>query len=340
MKIPFRQVESFVKAPDKAAKAILVYGPDDGLMRERAKTIGLTVVKDINDPFNVAALSSDLIADDPARLNDEAFAMSMMGGERLIRIENASDKITTLLKDYLANPNPSALIILEAGELGPRSSLRKLCETAKNAAALPCYVDDERDLARIIRDTLQEANIRIEADAVGWLAANISGNRQKARSELEKIIIYKGGEANAVSLKDVQACCGEAGAQGLDDLVYNVGGHQPDKALRTYNQLLEEGVSFIAIVRALQNHFRRLHMIRARTDKGEPLEEAMRFLQPPVFFKQEPAFKTQAGRWNLRSLDKVLTRLADLEAACKRTHAPADTLCAQAVLAISAAKAA
>ena len=162
MKLPFKQIESFVKAPDKAVRVILVYGPDDGLMRERAKTMALTVVKDLYDPFNVAALSADLLNGDPARLNDEAFAISMMGGDRLVRIEDASDKLTPLIKEYLATPCANALVILEAGELGPRSSLRKLCESAKNAAAVPCYVDDERDLTRLIQTTLSEAKLSID----------------------------------------------------------------------------------------------------------------------------------------------------------------------------------
>src|SRR5690606_35109158 len=134
---------------------VLVYGPDNGLMRERAKLIAQSAVPDLNDPFNAVTLTSDIIAEDPARLSDEANAMSMMGGKRLIRIEDATDKITTYVKQYLENPNPEALVVLEAGGLTTKSSLRILCEKAKNAAALPCYVEDERDIARLIRDTLQ-----------------------------------------------------------------------------------------------------------------------------------------------------------------------------------------
>lgn len=336
MKIQYRQIESFVKNPDKKARVILVYGPDDGLMRERAKSIGLSVVEDINDPFNVAVLSGNILAEDPARLSDEASAVSMMGGDRLVRVEEAGDKITPLVKEYLENPFETALIVLEAGELGPRSSLRKLCETAKNAAALPCYVEDERDLSRLIRETVTEAGLTIEPDAVAFLAVNIAGNRQKARRELEKLIIYKGEETSPITLGDAQAACGEAGARGFDDLVYSVGGNQSEKALLTYNQLLEEGVPFIAILRALQNHFRRLHATRARMDSGEAAEQAMKSLRPPVFFKQAPAFQTQVQKWPLKTLDSILSRLVDLEAQCKQTGSPTETLCAQAVLGLSA----
>lgn len=335
MKITYRDIESFVKTPNPAARVILVYGPDSGLMRERAKTMGLTIVPDINDPFNAVTLSNEILAEDPARLPDEAGAISMMGGDRLIRVENAGDKLTPLIKGYLEDPNDNALVILQAGELGPRSSLRKLCESAKNAAAVPCYVEDERDLGRLIRQTMQEANLMIDNDAVAWLAANISGNRQKVRSELDKVITYMGADGGKVTLNDVQACCGEAGARGLDDLVYAAAGNQPEKALRTYAQLIEEDVNFVVIVRSLQNHFRKLHMTRAKIEGGENVEQAVKGLRPPLFFKQAPLFKSQAQRWPLQKISTVLERLMDLEAQCKTTGMPVETLCAQAVLSIS-----
>ncbi|MCC6598317.1 MAG: DNA polymerase III subunit delta [Alphaproteobacteria bacterium] len=338
MKLSFRDIESFVKKPNPAARVILIYGPDSGLMKERSKTIGLSVVADINDPFNAVTLSADGLGEDPARLADEAFAISMMGGDRLIRIENAADKLTPLLKDYLQNPGENALVLLEAGELGPRSTLRLLCEKAKNAAALPCYIEDERDLGRLIRETLQAENLSIEPEAAAWLAAGISGDRLKARSEIEKLLLYKGTDKTPVTPEDVRAVCGETGALALDDLVYATAGGDTAKALKTYNQLMEEGVSFVMVLRGLQGQFRRLHLVRAHMEEGADMDQALKKLSPPLFFKQEPAFRAQLQRWSLKGLNLILQKLMELEAQCKRTGAPVETLCAQAILGISKTK--
>ena len=335
MKIQFRQIEQFVKSPDKNARVILVYGPDGGLVSERATVISKTVVEDLSDPFNVADLSVESLAEDPARLADEANAISMMGGDRLIMIKGGGDKLTVLVKSYLESPSSSTLVVIQAGELGPRSSLRKACEAAKNAAALPCYVEDERDVSRFIRDTLQAAKLRVDPDAVGWMAANISGDRRKVRSELEKLITYKGDEQSSVSLTDVQSACGAAGAQGFDDLVYNVGGRNSRAALKAYATLMAEGTAFVAILRSLQNHFRRLHMTKSYMQDGMDMDSAMKKLSPPVFFKQAPMFKGQVNSWSLPVLNQVLSRLGELEAQCKQTGMPVETLCSQAILAIS-----
>ncbi|MCB9975128.1 MAG: DNA polymerase III subunit delta [Rhodospirillales bacterium] len=335
MKLSYRQIEPFVAKPDPAARVILIYGPDAGLVRERAAIIGKSVVADLNDPFNVASLSAEQIVDDPTRLVDEASAMSMMGGDRLIRVDDASDRIVTFVKTYLENPSQHSLVLLVSGELGPKSKLRELCEKSKAAAAVPCYVDDAQDLGRLIRHSLRDEGYSIESDAVSWLAENISGDRAKVRSELEKLVIYKGDEKAPITLTDATAACGAAGAQSFDDLVYSVAGRNPSAAMNAYETLMAEGMSFVAILRAMQNHFRRLHLVKAEIAAGAGVDEAMKKIHPPVFFKVAPAFREQLQSWPLGSLDRILLKLMELEAQCKTTGMPTETLCAQAILGIS-----
>lgn len=338
MKLSFRDIEPFVKNPSPAARVILVYGPDNGLMKERAGVMGKTIVADLNDPFNAVTLSAVQLAEDPARLADEAGAMSMMGGGRLIRIEDGADKLTPLVKDYLAAPSAQNLVIIEAGELGPKSSLRKLCESAKNAAAVPCYVEDERGVSALIRDMLRKAGFNIEPDAVMFLASALAGDRAKIRAEIDKLVTYMGPDGQGqVMLADARACCGEAGAGSLDDLVYGAGAGRGEEALKAYTRLIEEGVPVIVVLRSLQNHFRRLHQVKSAMESGDDMGSAMKRLAPPIFFKQEAAFKGQLQRWSLPALQKAMARLADIEADCKKTGTPVETLCGQALLGLSMA---
>lgn len=339
MKIPPRQVDAFLKKPDANIRAVLIYGPDEGMMRERAAILGKTVVPDLSDPFNVAVLSAAILSDDPARLNDEANAMSLMGGARLIRVEGAGDGLAPLLKAYLANPSPANLVVLEAGDLGPKA-LRKLFETAPNAAAIPCYAAGVGDVQVLIRQDLQAEGYGIDADACAWLAQQLTGDRQMARNETTKLAVYmasapKGARA---TLEDVQACCGQDGDRSLDDLIYAAGGGNPELALRAFRQLVDEGTAIISIQRALQNHFRRLHYVLGMMKGGQSMDQAMNALNPRVFFKWEDAFRNQLGRWSMDTLEGILTRLAQLEADCKKTGTPDEILTAQAILSLAARK--
>jgi len=339
MKLTWKQIDPFLKKPDPKARVVLIYGPDDGLMRERSKIIAETIVEDLEDPFNVVVLNTELLNDDPARLNDEANAMSMMGGSRLIRIEGGADKLTPTIKSYLEDPSSENLVIIEAGELGTRSSLRQACEKAKNAAALPCYVEDERGMINLIREMLSTAGYRIDSEALHYFSGNIMGDRARARGEIEKLITYMGNAKDngqlLVSLEDVQASCGDTGTASLDELIYSVAGSNAKGAMAAYDRLVGEGIPEIVILRTLQNHFRRLHYTNAMMSEGKSMDQAVKSLQPPIFFKLEQPFKSQLNKWKGPKLDIVLRKLSELEAQTKTTGAPVHTLCAQAILSLS-----
>ena len=96
------------------------------------------MVPDRNDPFRIAELTPARLKEDPARLADEAAAIALTGGRRAVVVRDASDGVTGAVSGFLADPKGDALVVLEGGELGPRSSLRKLFEGADNAAALVC----------------------------------------------------------------------------------------------------------------------------------------------------------------------------------------------------------
>ncbi len=334
MKIQPRQASQFTTSPPPTVRAVLVYGPDRGLVREHIKNLSLATVPDPNDPFNVSNLTGAALEAEPGRLSDEANAISMMGGKRLVRIDDGGDKLTAGLKEYLASPNENALVIIEAGELGPRSSLRKLMEWHDNAAALACYVEEAGDLAHVIRKFLDTQGYTAERDAIQWLAVNLQGDRGRVMAELDKLTLYKGENKN-IRLNDAQACCGEEGQTTLDSFIYACADGDTSNALSMLSKLLNEGTAFIVIIRSLQTHFRRLHLVRARRDQGDSAEQAMKQLQPPVFFKVQERFRQQAQSWNIQAINAVIDNLAELEARCKQTGAPVDTLCAQAALAIS-----
>ena len=207
--------------------------------------------------------------------------------------------------------------------------MRRLC---------PCYVEDERDLTKFIFQFMQDQDKKIVPDAVNFLAANISGNRQKVRAELEKLVTYKGAEETPISLEDATAACGQAGATNLDDLIYAVAGRHAENAMTSYTQLLADGVPFMVILRSLQNHFVRLRQAQSYVSEGHSVDKAMQFLKPPVFFKQKHAFRAQLKRWRPQALENIMQRLVLLEAECKRTGALPEVQCGQVLLGLAGAR--
>jgi len=319
MKLPFKQIEPFIKNPDPAARVILIYGPDQGLMCERSSAIAKTWIDDINDPFNVVTLSPDSILADPTLFYDEAQAQSLMGGRRLIFIKSAIDSINVMIKDYLENPSQDTLVIIEAADLGPRSPLRKLAESSKNTAALPCYVDDERSLSQVIRNQCLEAGYKIDSHALSAFSATLVGDRAIARNEIEKLLLYKGNGKGTITLPDIHACCGDVRDWTTDILIYAVVDGDINKMQQAINQMAKDNTPVIIMIRSLQSHFWRLHQVHAKSKTGLNLIESIKTLTPPLFWKHENAFKNQLQKWSLPAIEAALDRLNKTETMLKKT---------------------
>src|SRR5215469_4903663 len=171
-------VERFVARPDSGKPIVLVFGPDAGLVRERADALIKSAVDDPNDPFSCVKLDGDELSAEPSRLVDEAMTVPLFGGRRAIRIRAGSRNFAGGIDMLAEMAVKDCRIVIEAGDLRPESPLRKACERAKTAVAIGCYPDTERDLAKLIDDELRIANLRIAPDARASLMALLGGDRR------------------------------------------------------------------------------------------------------------------------------------------------------------------
>src|SRR6201984_1167913 len=162
-----RDIDTFLARPDPGRPIILLYGPDAGLVRERADALLKSAVDDSNDPFSLVKLDGDELSAEPSRLVDEAMTVPLFGGRRAIRVRAGSRSFASGVDTLAEMSVKDCRIVIEAGELRPESPLRKACERAKTAVAIGCYSDGERDLAKLIDDELRLSDLRIAAAARG-----------------------------------------------------------------------------------------------------------------------------------------------------------------------------
>src|SRR5215472_6858926 len=149
-----KEIDSYLARPDPSRPIILLYGPDAGLVRERADALIKSAVDDPNDPFSCVKLDGDELAAEPSRLVDEAMTVPLFGGRRAIRVRAGSRSFASGVDTLAETPLKDCRIVIEAGELRAESPLRKTCERARTAVAIGCYPDGERDLAKLKDDEL------------------------------------------------------------------------------------------------------------------------------------------------------------------------------------------
>jgi DNA polymerase-3 subunit delta len=308
----------FLKSPDPACRAVLVYGPDAGLVSERASALAEMFAPKGRGSTEVVRLDDRDFVDDPARLEVELRTKPMFAERSIIRVTAGQRLDAASLKGTLAEPSENFLIV-EAGNLRPDSGLRKVFEKDKTAVALPCY-SDERALAGMIDDELAEAGLSIDADARTYLMTRLGADQALSRSEVAKLALYAAG-GETISADDVQAIVGDAAETALENFVYAASGGDPAVALRELQRLAAAGTDNAAALAALGRHFTQLHRIASAQSGGGSFEDAVKSLRPRPHFKREPVFLVHCKRWGATRLAQALPLIQD---AIKRTRKSPD----------------
>jgi len=335
LKVSNNQIDSFIAGGAKNVDAVLIYGPDAGLVRERGKVLATKAVPDLNDPFNVSALSHDAILNDPALLSDNLNALSMTGDKRLVLVSDASDRMAGIVESALSQGNAAALLILQAGDLKPRSKLRSLAESSSAMAALACYSDDGRSLARLIDEVFSADKIECNHEARSYLEQNLGNDRGISRSELEKLAIFAGPNGR-LTIDDIGTMIGDNTSMTLTDIAFSAADGSAVDTDRYLSRCLSEDIPPISVLRAVANHLLRLQLTVKKLNNGEAPDQAMKALRPPVFFKTRDRFRRQLNRWREQQISKGLSLVLTAEQECKKTGSPDVAICGRTLHQIAA----
>ena len=345
MKIEPRQAEAFLKKPDAKIRGVVIYGNDDGLVAERAVALAKAICPDLADPFRVVDISGDVLKGDPARLADEFGAMSMLGGRRVIRVRPAGEESVAALENLVAATAGDALVVVEGGNLSPRSGLRALAETEACLAAMPCYMDNEAALEGLVESAARAQGLAVEADALAWIVERLGGDRGQTRSEIDKLLLYKASDTDkTITLADAVDILGDTAAIGIDDVIAATFDGELVALDRALDRVFSEGGHPVQLVRSLQRHADQLHLVSAHAGKGGNMEAAMfKARGLPRGGPVRQRFERHLRAWPLPRLGASLQAILEAEMDCKRTGLPdeaiARRLCLRLAQAARSAKA-
>ena len=343
MKLTGARAAKFIQAPQADIIGVLLYGPDRGLVKERGGLLTKYYLPNPDDAFAATILTADDLTGDPAKLADEMSALSMFGDARLVRLrldhERNGAAIAKIIKDFDTQPEKAeAKLIIEAGDLTPRSAVRKAFEAAGRFTAIGCYTANAADLANLVRTSLEELSISIDKDALDFWTPLLEGDYAMARSEIEKIALYKGygAEPNAkVTLADIQLLAAGGQSVSIDDIIMSAMSGNVAECDASFRRAVAGKMNSAVILRSLQRHIGRLLEANANMQNGDSAEGALRSLRPPVFRMQERAFLSQLRLWPGGMLRRALSQSLEAEKQLKTASAPVDAITGRLLLALS-----
>ena len=326
-------VDAFVARPDPARPVVLVFGPDGGLVSERVNAVIKASVDDPRDPFALARLEGDDVSANPSRLVEEAQTLPLFGSRRAIWLKTASRNVAPAVEALLGAGVAECRVVIEAGDLRRNAPLRVLCERAKNAAALPCYADSEKDRARLIDEEMRAAGLTLMPDARALLIPLLGGDRAASRNEIRKLALYARGREK-VGVEDVAAVVSDASALALEDIVDAAFAGRPAELEAQLAKARTAGSSAGSILFNAQRQVAQLHKWRTTIEDGAPF--SLDAVQPPLHFRRKTTIEAALKLWSAARLAGTMAELAEAVLESRRTAMLADTIAERSLLAIAA----
>ena len=331
------EVDAYIRNPDARYRAYLIYGPDRGLVSERAVALSRTVDVDMSDDFNVVKLDSSDLREDPARLLDEINAIALFGGDRLVWLRGAgNDKpVVDALQAVSADPPENTTLIIEAGDLKKSSSLRKAAEAGTATMALPCYGDDGRNIHALIDEELGHAGLSITPAARRLLADNLGGDRLASRGELKKLALYAHGRER-VEEDDILAISGDASSLSVDDAVDCVLSGDLTGLDQALIRIFASKTPASTVLLACLRQFQMVDVMRAHIEGGRrPASQVLGEFGRRIHFRRKPALEKAVRHWSGKQTAQVLQHLDNAVLESRRIPALQESITRQALLAIA-----
>jgi DNA polymerase-3 subunit delta len=332
MKAARNAIGRSVDPPDAGIRFYLFHGPNESESRALAARLAEAL------GASRFLLSAGSVKADPASLADEAGALNLFGGKRLIWIEPATKDIEDGVVALLEGPATESPVVAIAGALAKSSALLKLAEASPDALAFASYAPEGQDAERLVIDLGRRVGLKIAPPVAARIAAAAGNDRAVIGQEVEKLSLYLDASPHSPKELDhdavdaVGADSAEGDFQGLADLA--LGG--------AINQLAEElarlsagGDVGIPAVRSLQRRVQMLAPARARMERGERVDAAMASLGRALFFKDKAKIQRMLSRWSAEELARIAERAGTLERDLLFSDAPQLAALGEELLAIA-----
>jgi len=329
------EADRFLSRPPVHMFLYLVFGPDAGLVTERAKAIIGQAIEDPKDPFQLLRIDGDELAADPLRLADEANTIPLFGGRRAIWIEAQGKAFLNALEPVLAAPPRDCTIVIEAGALKKDAALRKLCERDKNAAAIECYPDGAREVLALIESEHRAAGLRIGSDAKSLLAGFLGQDRLTTRSELAKLILFAHGEGE-VTEDHIGQIVSDASSLALDTAINGAFEGNFAAVEKTAKRVFAEAGDANMLLGAALRHAIILHRARLDQEAGMARQGAGGFAQA-AGFKRAQVLERHVGAWTSERLARAINVLAEAVGKVRREPRLAEVTAVRALWSVALA---
>jgi len=332
MKLAGAAASRYFARPEPDRAGLLIFGADPmRVALKRQEVIAALIGPEGEAEMRLTRIPAADLRKDGALLADAVKAQGFFPGPRVAFLEDAADGLAPVVQAALADwRKGDAAIVVTAGALAAKSALRKLFEDHPNAYAAGIY--DDQPGREEIEAVLKKAGLRdIGREAMTDLLALARDlDPGDFRQTVEKIGLYKHGDATPLLPDEVALCAPVTVEAEVDDLLHIVAEGRTAELGPMIRRLEGQGVGPVTLCIGTTRHFRNLHA--AACDPGGAASGIGR-LRPQVHFKSRDRMVRQAESWGVHRLEQALTVLTDTDLTLRSaSRAPAMAVMERALI--------
>ena len=294
----------------------LLYGENDGLRKDIKESIRVALNQK-NTHIELLSLYENDVIDREENFYNSIYSGSLFSNKKIIIINNGTDKIIKQLKDIIEKIPENVFIIIFAGVLEKKSKLRNFFEINIKTLCIPCYLDNEKDLAIIAKTELKKNNIILSSEVINLLIEKSNNDRANLRNEIEKITSFALNKKN-LEIDEIKSIINFSGEYKSDSLINECLCGNILQYKKILSELYLNTINQIYLLRILSSKIHRLHNMKEMEEDYNNLDSLLNASRPPIFWKEKPMVKKQLTIWTLSNLKKTIYEINDIELLCKK----------------------
>jgi DNA polymerase-3 subunit delta len=314
MKLNFQQLEQ--QLTNRLSALYLICG-DDPILKQDA-------VQQIRKAAQKAGFSQRLRLQTESGLMDEEqlytalFSSSLSTEKTLVELDCRSKapvkSIATILENYIANPSPDILVLIDMSKLEDttsRSAWYKAFEKAGSVVTI--WPVPREQLPQWIMTRARKYKMTISPEAAALLTDYVEGNLTAAAQTIEKLYLLKPEQTVDVTL--IQSVLADESRFTVFDLTEAMLGDSPTRTLHILETLRLDGTEPVIVLWGIARELRILADIAAQQQTGLSWDEA--FKKHRIFPRRQTSIRRFLGRFNAQQCQSCLVHAAEIDTILK-----------------------
>ncbi len=286
----------------------LFYGPNFGKVEDCSNSV-VKIIKEKDEKYSIVNVSLEEFAKEGFYgIIKKYDAVDIFGKKNILMFSSIEIKSMKGLHNILQDHKfDSLFVIFKFHNLTKRSEIRTFFEKNNDSICVPCYEETILEKKNTIIEFFKKENLAIDKNEVENLSAKLTNQKLEILFELEKIVIFL--KYKKKSLGEFLNNLEKTIFSDDSELIFELVSGEKNKFSELFFNSSEFKNNEIKIINSLTDHFSKLLLVKNRLGQGVSLEEALKSLKPPIFFKYIERFKMQVGLWKENEINEVLKQL-------------------------------